>query len=66
MFENLRTVIVSEGFSFHGFSEILGISEKTLSNKLNGITEFTLTEARKISSIFNKYSSEFLFKQKEG
>lgn len=65
MFENLRTVILSEGFSFHGFSEILGISEKTLSNKLNGTTEFTFSELKKILSIFNKYSKEYLFKQKE-
>jgi len=44
-------------------SAVLGCTEKTARNKLNKITEFTVSEAVKINEKFfqNKYDIGFLF-----
>ena len=41
MFSNLKNELVKKDISVKQFGEFLGVSEKTASNKLNGITEFT-------------------------
>lgn len=46
-------------------SEILGVSEKTARNKINGVTDWTLPEAMQINEkMFDgALSIEYLFKQ---
>ena len=41
MFTNLKTVLYQKGISLRQYAQFLGVSEKTIQNKLNGITDFT-------------------------
>ena len=41
-------------------AKLLGISEKSMTNKIYGRTEFTLSEIKKICSLFGK-TLEYLF-----
>lgn len=47
MFTNLKTVLYQKGISLRQYAQFLGVSEKTIQNKLNGITDFTYPEFRK-------------------
>jgi len=42
-------------------AEALGIHRNTLSNKLDGLSDFTLPEINKLSVIFWKYNFGYLF-----
>lgn len=64
MFNNLKTAIQDRSMTLKAFADFLGISEKTLQNKLNGVTEFSLGEAEKIELLFQKYKREYLFDRK--
>ena len=44
MYKNLRTALYVKGISLKQYAEFLGISEKTVQNKLKGITDFSYTE----------------------
>ena len=60
-YKNLETALRNEGISQTKLAEILGISEKSVYNKINGKSEFTITEYRKVCTILSKYSKEWLF-----
>lgn len=63
VFRVLRGEMVKAGLSVVRLSEELGISEKSLRNKLNGITEFSWNEVLKIRKIVAPAMSlEELFK----
>jgi len=62
MMENLRTCLERKMISNQAVCELLGISAKTLYNKLNGATEFTLGEALSIhDNLLPEYSLRYLF-----
>lgn len=61
MYKNLETVLKSEGISKQAYSSILGITVKSVDNKINGITDFTLTEFQKTMLLLRKYSADFVF-----
>lgn len=64
MFSNLKNELIKKDISVKQFGEFLGVSEKTASNKLNGITEFTYGEFYKTCKfLFPEYNAEFLFKR---
>ena len=48
MYRNLRGEMVKAGISVAELAKKIGISEKSMRNKINGDTEFTLSEAIKV------------------
>lgn len=45
MYKNLVKILSDKKITMKGYAEFLGISEKTVQNKIYGRTEFTLGEA---------------------
>lgn len=56
----LKKVLEGRGRSVREYSDLLGVSEKTLYNKLTGATEFTLGEYRKLKTILPEYDLLYL------
>lgn len=64
MFTNLKTVLYQKGISLRQYAQFLGVSEKTIQNKLNGITDFTYPEFRKTCILLlPEYNADFLFSE---
>ena len=62
MYKNLQNLLKLKGISYKSYASILGVTEKTIQNKLEGKTEFTLSEVNKtLKCIFPEYSMEYLF-----
>ena len=47
MFTNLKTVLYQKGISLRQYAQFLGVSEKTIQNKLNGITDFVISSFKR-------------------
>ena len=47
------------------FAKILGCTEKSVQNKLNGITEFTLSEVKMILEIFPQFKMSYIFAEEK-
>lgn len=60
-YNKLRGKIVEKGYTMRSLSEKTGIPTSTLSNKMNGVSEFKTTEIIKISEILgiNNYQEYF-------
>lgn len=59
---NIKNVLTSKGISVKSFAVFLNVSEKTAYNKLMGITEFTYSEAEKVTEILlPEYNARYLF-----
>lgn len=56
----LKRVLEDRGRTPKEYSALLGISEKTLYNKLSGATEFTVSEFQKIKTILPEYDVMYL------
>lgn len=56
----LKRVLEAKGMTIKGSAELLGISEKTLYNKIVGATEFTYGEVRKLRAMLPEYNVDFL------
>lgn len=66
MFPNLRAEMARKGITSKRLSIVIGVSPKTLSNKLYGRSEFTLAEMLAIKNrLFPDLSLDYLFEQKE-
>ena len=66
MYMRLKFEIARKGFTIEGFAKELGISDKTLRNKINGITDFTWSECLMIKKKLNtELSLEELFEKEE-
>lgn len=64
MFTNLYAELKRKGISFKAVATLLGITEKTLQNKMNGVTEFTLSEILLISeNLLPEFELRYLFKK---
>lgn len=61
MFSNLRNELKAKNISLVAFSKLIGCNDKSVQNKLNGITEFTLSEIRVTLEIFPQFKMEYLF-----
>ncbi len=59
----LKRVLESRGVSLKEYSCLLGISEKTLYNKLMGFTEFTIGEFQKLKTVLPEYDVLYLISQ---
>lgn len=62
MLNNLRAAMAFKKISALVLAQLIGTTEKTINNKLNGITDFTLPEALKIrNNLFPEYDLCYLF-----
>lgn len=62
MFTNLRTALYQKGISLKQYAEFLGVGEKTVQNKLKGITDFTYPEFKKTCTLLlPEYNADYLF-----
>jgi transcriptional regulator with XRE-family HTH domain len=61
MYNNLKTALRQKGITNKQYGELLGVAEKTVTNKLSGITDFTYPEFKKTCSIFPEYKADYLF-----
>ena len=62
MFKNLRQALADKGMTMKAYAEFLGVTEKTLQNKINGVTEFTYDEVdRTARFLFPQYRIDYLF-----
>lgn len=62
MKQNLRDALDRKRITNRAVCELLGVSEKTLYNKIAGDTEFTVSEALLIMrNLLPEYNIEFLF-----
>lgn len=59
----LKKVLEDRGRTTKEYSMLLGISEKTLYNKLSGTTEFTVGEFQKIKTILPEYDILYLMEE---
>ena len=66
MYSFLRGEMFRSGISILSLSKEIGVSEKTLRNKLNGNTDFTWPEAKAIRKIVSpNMSMEELFRTED-
>lgn len=56
----LKRVLEAKGMTVKGSAELLGISEKSLYNKITGATEFTYGEVKKLRAMLPEYNVDFL------
>lgn len=56
----LKQALNAKGMTMKGSAELLGISEKTLYNKIVGATEFTYGEVKKLRTMLPEYNVDFL------
>ena len=61
VFKNLRSAMDESNITTTHLAAILGIAEKSVRNKLNGITDWTWPEAKNLTTLFPKYNMEWLF-----
>lgn len=63
MFRNLVKEMRSKGVTYGNLAKVLGVSEKTVWNKLSGQTDFTLAEVRIIcETLFPEFRMDYLFR----
>lgn len=66
MLSNLRAAMSLKKVSTVALACLIGTTEKTANNKINGITDFTLPEALTIkSNLFPEYDLYYLFEPDE-
>lgn len=56
----LKRVLDANGMTIKGTAGLLGISEKTLYNKIVGASEFTYGEVKKLRAMLPEYNVDFL------
>lgn len=61
MAKNLRNVLYAKGIDIKVYAKIIGVTEKTARNKLEGLTDFTYPEIKATSGILPEYRISFLF-----
>ena len=59
--KNLKEALYHKNITDKAVAEMLGVTEKTLRNKMQGVTEFTWTEIQKIKLLFPEYEFTYLF-----
>ncbi len=67
MFKNLEAEMIRAGITKDNLSKELGLSNKTLYNRLNGSSDWLMEEMKKTQAIINislqkEYTLDYLFK----
>ncbi len=65
MYKNLVEILKRKGITNKAYADYLGITEKTVWNKLQGKTEFTLGEALKTCALMSEYKMDYVFAMEE-
>lgn len=66
MYKNLLRILNEKRITMKSYAEFLGVSEKTVQNKIYGRTDFTLSEATKTCSLIcPEYNFDFVFERAE-
>lgn len=64
MYANLKTLLSLKGISIETVAKLLGIHRDTVTNKLNGESEFTYAQAELIQdALFPEYNIRYLFRK---
>lgn len=64
MFGNLSSELKRKGITNKAVAVLIGCTEKTFQNKLNGVTEFTLSEVLLINeNLLPEFELRYLFKK---
>lgn len=67
MLANLKKALDMKGISVKAYAAVLGVSEKTVWNKLNEETVITLPEAQTTKTeLFPEYDFDYLFASDRG
>lgn len=61
MFRNLNAELCRCNIKTKELAHMLGVSIKTINNKMSGRSEFTLSEIKAIASLFPNVSITYLF-----
>lgn len=65
MYKNLIEILRKKGITNRAYAEYLGITEKSVWNKLQGKTEFTLGEAQRTCLLLPEYKLDYIFTPEE-
>lgn len=66
MYNNLKIAMLKKKITLKQIAELLGISEKTVSNKISGKTEWYFVEVVKLKKLlFPEYDTDWLFASNE-
>lgn len=64
MYANLIMLMTKKGITIEAMSDLLSVHRNTISNKLQGASEFTYAQAELIhDTYFPEYSSRYVFQQ---
>lgn len=63
MHENLKTVLHRRNITLKQYVDFIGVSEKTVWNKLKGNNDFTVPEFKKTCVLLPKFNADYLFSQ---
>lgn len=63
MYNNLRTELHKKGMTLKQYAVFLGVGEKTVQNKIKGVTDFTYPEFKKTCFLFPEYNADYLFEE---
>ena len=61
MYNKLKGLMTEKGVTQLQLADLLDISVSTLNFKLNGKSDFTITEAKKVSKFFKKDMKEIFY-----
>jgi plasmid maintenance system antidote protein VapI len=64
MYPNLEVEMLRKKITNKALARIIGVSDKTIQNKMHGETEFTLPEAMAIMELFPEFNLSYLFEKK--
>lgn len=59
----LKAALDAKGMTMKGSAELLGMSQKTLYNKIAGVSEFTYGEVQKLRLLLPEYNVDFLMQK---
>lgn len=65
MFNNLQAELARNRLNQTDIANALGISSKTVSNKMNGVSDFTLREIKAVVEIVGVKDIEYLFAESD-
>jgi len=64
MYENLKAVMAIKTVTIEAIARLLGVHRDTITNKLNGESEFTYAQAELIQeTLFPEYNIRYLFRR---
>ena len=64
MYENLKGLMATKGITIEVLARLLGVHRDTVTNKLNGESEFTYGQAELIQeTLFPEYNIRYIFRR---